>query len=138
MPKASTPRATPVDSAAAIRKAKTLAQALHDKKALALTLISLKGVSEVAQAALIASATSVRHGQSLADAAKAALKEMNEPPLGVEGYESGQWILVDSADVLIHVFQPDARRTFDLEGLWADGARVELGFAPAKKEDDWE
>jgi len=47
--------------------------------------------------------------------------------VGVEGYESGRWILVDYGDVVAHVLSRDARGFYDLEGLWADAPRVKVG-----------
>jgi len=50
---------------------------------------------------------------------------MGMRPLGVEGFERGQWILMDCDDVVVHVFLDPVRKFYDLEGLWLDAPRVE-------------
>jgi ribosome-associated protein len=49
-------------------------------------------------------------------------------PLGVEGYESGQWILMDFSDVIVHVMQKSVRDFYDLDGLWSDAENISLDF----------
>jgi ribosome-associated protein len=55
------------------------------------------------------------------------MKAQGATKVGVEGYESGRWILVDYGDVVAHVLSREARGFYDLEGLWADAPRVQVG-----------
>ncbi len=79
---------------------------------------------------VIASGTSRRQVQTLAEAVRDRLKEDEElRPLRVEGAEEGEWILLDFGSVVVHLFQPDHRAFYDLERLWADAPRLDLGVA---------
>jgi ribosome-associated protein len=72
------------------------------------------------------SATSDRHARALADYMIEKTKENKIRPLGIEGYDGGQWILVDFCDVIVHVFQEDLRDYYDLDGLWVDGESISI------------
>jgi len=73
---------------------------------------------------LILTATSDRHARALADHLQRSLRERKIRPLGVEGQETGQWILLDFGDVIVHVLQEQARDYYDLDGLWIDAKRL--------------
>jgi ribosome-associated protein len=67
--------------------------------------------------------------RSVADAVEAALKARGEPPMGIEGYEEGRWVLIDCADTIVHIFQQEIRDHYDLERLWSDAPTLELAAA---------
>jgi len=75
---------------------------------------------------LIASGTSDRHVRSLADKLIQNAKQAGQPPLGVEGQDAGEWVLIDLNDVVVHVMQPRTREFYKLEDLWALGSGPEL------------
>lgn len=75
---------------------------------------------------LIVTATSDRHARALADHLREELKSQGVKPLGVEGYESGQWILLDYSDVIVHIFQETSRDYYDLDGLWIDAESLPI------------
>lgn len=56
------------------------------------------------------------------------LTEQGEKIIGIEGYSEGHWVLVDSADVVAHVFYEPYRKFYDIESLWIDASRVKLNF----------
>ncbi len=56
------------------------------------------------------------------------LKEAGQKIIGIEGYREGQWVLVDSFDVVAHVFYEPLREFYNIESLWIDAPRVELSF----------
>ena len=93
--------------------------ALDDKKALDIVPISLKGKSTMADALVIASGTSTRHAQNLAQYVVEVLEDAGVDILGVEGMDSGEWVLVDTGDIVVHVFQEEARELYRLERLWS-------------------
>ncbi len=107
-------------------KAVCVATLLHEKKASDVLGFDLRGISGFTEYMLVACATSVRHGQALADALLAYCKQQNLEFLRVEGYDSGTWILLDMNDVVVNIFQPDTRSLYDLEGLWADAPKLLL------------
>jgi len=69
--------------------------------------------------------------QTIADEISRSLKEKGYKKKTIEGYEAGSWICIDYDDVIIHLFQEEARRYYDLEFLWSDAPRVEWQRASA-------
>lgn len=104
---------------------KLVEKALEDNKARDLLTLDVRGKSSVTDYMVIASGSSNRHVRSSAEAVVVAAKEAGEIPLGVEGADSGEWVLVDLGDVIVHVMQPAVRSFYDLERLWGPDAAVE-------------
>jgi ribosome-associated protein len=75
---------------------------------------------------IIASGRSDRHVRALADALVERAKEAGMPLLGVEGKQSGEWVLVDLADVVVHVMLPRTRAFYELEKLWDIAAHEDV------------
>ena len=98
-----------------IEKVQTI---LDDMKARDLVLIDVKGKSSVTDYMIIVSGTSRRHVLSMADEVLQKVKELGIKPMGSEGQEGGDWVLVDLGDIVVHVMMPDARSFYDLERLW--------------------
>lgn len=73
---------------------------------------------------VIVSGTSRRHVLTLAEEVEASLKEMDRRPLRREGLEGASWVLLDFGDVVVHLFDEETRRYYDLERLWADAPRM--------------
>ena len=94
---------------------------LEDMKARDLRVLDVRGLTSVTDYLLIASGTSDRHVRSMAQALVESAKQAGLSPLGVEGQESGEWVLVDLCDVVVHVMQPRTREFYKLEDLWAVG-----------------
>jgi ribosome-associated protein len=57
-----------------------------------------------------------------------ALKANGEQPLGIEGLDDGNWVLIDCNDAIVHVFDPETRERYDLERLWRDAPRLDLAL----------
>ncbi len=81
---------------------------------------------------LLLSATSDRHARALADHLQREMREHKQHALGKEGYETGQWILVDFGDVIVHILQEISRDYYDLDGLWIDAKKVAKEKPPAR------
>ena len=92
---------------------------LEDSKADNIVLIDLHGKSDMADYMVIASGTSDRHVSSIASRLHDTLKDAGAPYLTMEGQDTGQWVLVDTGDVIIHLFKPEMREYYNLEKMWA-------------------
>lgn len=95
---------------------------LEEHKAVDVVEIDLAGQGAFTDALLVVSATSVRHAQSLADGVSALCHEQNFEYLRMEGYNTGQWILVDCNDIVVNIFQQSVRDLYQLENLWGAAA----------------
>lgn len=94
---------------------------LEDMKGIDLTVIDIIGKSSIADAMIVVTGTSQRHVRSLAESVRLAAKEADHPPLGVEGADSSDWVLVDLGDVIVHVMTEEKREFYSLEKLWSVG-----------------
>jgi len=92
--------------------------ALEDLKAVNLVVIDVRGKTSVADYMVIASGTSDRHVKSLANNVIVETKKAGITLLGIEGEKVGEWVLVDLADVIVHVMLPQTRDFYQLEKLW--------------------
>ena len=91
---------------------------LEEIKANDIKVIELADDNTIADYMVIASGTSSRHVKSIAILLIKALKERNTPPIGIEGEDVSEWVLVDCGDVVVHVMQPTTRDYYQLEKLW--------------------
>jgi ribosome-associated protein len=92
--------------------------ALEEVKARDVRVMDIRKLSSVADYMVVASGTSDRHVRSLADHVVEQATAAGCPPLGVEGQDNGEWVLVDLQDVIVHIMQPKIRDFYKLEGLW--------------------
>jgi ribosome-associated protein len=95
--------------------------ALESLKAKDVREIDVRGRTSIADLLVIASGTSARHVKSIADEVTRFAKKAGVMPLGVEGEQEGEWVLVDLGDVIVHVMLPRVREFYGLERLWAVG-----------------
>jgi ribosome-associated protein len=112
---------------AALRK--TVIAALEDLKAKDIREIDVRGKTSIADLLVIASGTSARHVKSIADEVVKFAKKAGVMPLGVEGEQEAEWVLVDLGDVIVHVMLPRIREFYGLERLWTVGDRDAEGEA---------
>ena len=99
---------------------------LLEKKGQALVALDLRGLSDVCDFFLVASGNSQVQVKALAGHLQDNLPEAGHRPRGVEGQDTGRWILLDYFDVVVHVFQEEVRQHYQLERLWGDAPRLEL------------
>ncbi len=95
--------------------------ALEELKAKDMRVLDVGKMTAVTDYMVVASGTSERHVRSMADRVVEAAKASGHPPLGLEGTESGEWVLVDLQDVVVHIMQPRIRDFYKLENLWEMG-----------------
>ena len=99
---------------------KTIEKILDDNKAINIVSIDLKKKSYIADYMIIASGTSSRHIQSMSDNIVFELKKAGIENCKIEGKESNDWKLVDTIDVIVHIFHPEKRKFYELEKMWSE------------------
>jgi len=111
-----------------------VAEAALEKKGFDPVLIHVEEFVSYADYVLLVTANSTPQVEAIAQHCARAGKEAGHRALSVEGAGSGnrEWILVDFGDIVVHVFQRDARTRFDLEGLWSDAAQVAIPGVPTR------
>ena len=114
-----------VDTPTRVREAVAAAE---DRKAVDLRVLHLEKVSDFTDFFLICSGTSERQVQAIADAVQERMREEKVRPLHVEGFNRGQWVLLDYGDFVVHIFQEEPRRFYSLERLWGDAPDVTNEF----------
>jgi ribosome-associated protein len=97
-----------------------------DKKAYDLVVLDTAALTSIADYFIICSGRSDTQVQAIADAVREHLGSVGVKPLAVEGYERGQWVLLDFGDIVVHVFYVPVRSFYDLERLWTRAPRAEL------------
>lgn len=107
-------------------KALLMARVALQKKPREPLLLEVSKMCSFADFFLILSATSTRQAQALADHIEEALGKIGIRPRGREGGETGQWILMDYDEVIVHIFYESAREFYDLEGLWSEAPRLPI------------
>lgn len=101
------------------------AKIADDLRAQDVVVIDLRGITSVCDFFVIATGGSSRLMRAVVEEINKTFKREAWPPLGMEGARDDHWILADYGDIVLHVFQPDSRELYDLEGLWADAPQVD-------------
>jgi ribosome-associated protein len=105
--------------------ARRIVDVMVEKQAEDILLLDLREVSILADYFVIGTATSERQAQAVTEGIRVATKEgLDVRPIHVEGESSSGWVLLDYGSVVAHVFAPDARKYYDLEGFWRSGRVV--------------
>lgn len=97
---------------------------IKERKAINPILFKVDELTSIADYFLIVSGSSSRQVQAICRHLKRGLRDRGVKPLGVEGEQEGQWILMDYGDLVIHCFYEPIREYYDLEGLWIDAPRI--------------
>ncbi len=100
-------------------------KALEDKKAVDIKVIDIEKVSTIADYFIIASGNNVNQVQAMVDNVEDSLGRAGYEPKSIEGYRGASWILMDYGDLVIHVFDEESRKFYDLERIWRDGSLVD-------------
>ncbi|MFW5998969.1 MAG: ribosome silencing factor [Halanaerobiaceae bacterium] len=100
------------------------AEAAEDKKAININILEVKGLTVIADYFVICSGNSETQVQAIADGIKDDLGEKDIYPQNVTGTQESHWILLDYADVIVHVFHKQERDYYEIERLWADAKEI--------------
>ena len=126
----STSAAAATDSDRALDLARLAARVAEETRGSEITILDLRRLTPVVDYFVIATGSSRRQMHAMADEIeKTVAQELGDEKRGAEGYEEGRWIVLDYGDVMVHLFDPDARGYWDLEGLWSDAGRVSAPVA---------
>ena len=98
--------------------------ALEDIKARDIVVLDVRRMTAMFDRIVIASADSSRQGKALANNVQEKLKALGVKIYGVEGTQTGEWILVDLGQIVVHIMQPTIRKYYNLEELWAPPPRA--------------
>jgi ribosome-associated protein len=101
---------------------KTAIAALEDIKARDITVLDVRKLTTLYDTLIIATAESARQVKALAQHVRDTLKAAGATILGVEGEQTGEWVLVDGGDIVVHIMQPAVRAYYKLEELWTPPA----------------
>ncbi len=115
-------------------KALLIAGLAADKKASDVVLLEMEGLTSFTEYFVICSGTSTTQVKTIADYIVESLKARGIRPMGVEGASNAKWILIDFADVVVHIFDEETRAFYELEKLWLDAPRLEAPVGPGKDE----
>ena len=97
-----------------------------EKKAQDVVMLDLTKASAFTDFFVICTGTNRRQVQAIADGVQEALAKRGAKPALIEGYDRGDWILIDYFDFIVHVFMPATREFYSLERLWGDAQRIEV------------
>ena len=100
--------------------------ALDDVKAKDIVTLDVRKMTSVTDYMIVASGTSNRHVKALIESVAQKAREAGHRPIGIEGEEGGEWVLLDLQDALVHVMLPKVREFYNLEKLWSLGASGEV------------
>ena len=118
------------------RLAVALARTCAENRCRDVVVLDLRRLSPVTDFFVLATGTSDRQMRAAAGHARDAAETMGERPFGFEGADSGRWVLQDYVEVVLHLFNDESRRYYDLELLWGDAPRVnwQRGWKPRETE----
>jgi ribosome-associated protein len=101
------------------------ARVAADNKARNIVVLDMRGITPLYDFFVLATGASRRQLHTIAEEVDAAMHAEGERRLGIEGYEASRWVIQDYGDIVVHLFDPDAREYYALEDLWADAPRLD-------------
>ena len=99
--------------------------AADKRRAEEIVVLDMRGLTTICDYFVICSGRSRPHVDAIAEEVEEQMSALGIEPRHVEGIPDSSWVILDYLDVVLHIFEPDARRFYNLEGLWGDAARVE-------------
>jgi len=108
---------------ATIELGRLVTEALAQRKAVDVRVLDVRTLTDTTDYMIISGGTSNRHVGSIVEYLLETARQSGCVPIGIEGLPECSWVLVDFADVVVHVMLPETRKYYDLEGLWTDFAQ---------------
>lgn len=102
----------------------SILESLEDDKAEDIVQIDLRGKSEIGDYMVICSGRSTRQVSAISEKLAQKVKDEFGFTSKIEGKDTGDWVLIDTGDVIVHVFRPEVREFYQLEKMWMDGGEV--------------
>ncbi len=112
-------------------RALRIAEAAEDRRAEDVAILDMRGLTTICDYFVICNGRSRLHVDAIAEEVDEQMSELGIEPRHIEGIPDSSWVILDYLDVVLHIFEPDARGFYNLEGLWGDAARVEV---PAREQ----
>ena len=112
-------------SEVALHRAFLCARVADENKARDILVLDMRGLTPLYDFFVLATGTSRRQIHTIIEEIDDALKAEGDRRIGIEGYDSSKWVAQDYGDIVVHVFDPDARGYYALEELWADAPRLD-------------
>ena len=113
-----------------------MANVVYKHRAKNIIVLDITKFNYITDYFVICTGLTQRHVQGLCDEMSRTLKTNNIFTYCKEGYEEGSWILLDIGDVIVHLYQEEARNFYDIESLWQDAPRVEVDYPAITDEDE--
>lgn len=105
---------------------KLILEAVQDAKGQDIRVLDVRRVTDFTDYMIIVSGTSNRHVMSMTDRVLEKMREHGQRPVGLEGEDLGDWVLIDFGDVVTHIMRPQTRDFYNLEKLWGDGREADV------------
>lgn len=115
-----------------------IAQAIYDKKGFNILVLDVKGISSLTDYVIIAEGNIDRHIKALSLAVKDKAHELKCPPLYVEGEQTGDWVVIDCSEFVVHLMLTDYREKYALERLWREAGIVDVKIDTKRKNSEKE
>jgi ribosome-associated protein len=109
----------------ALDRACLCARVAADNKARDVVVLDMRGVTPIYDFLVLTTGASRRQMHAIAEEVDDAMRDVGDRRLGIEGYEASRWIVQDYGDVVVHIFDAEAREYYALEDLWADAKKVD-------------
>lgn len=109
-----------------MERVQKIAQALYDKKAKDIVALDITEITSLGNYFIICSCSSSTHLRACTDEVEEKMQEIGISPSHKEGYNGGNWILMDYSDIIVHIMTEETREFYSLEHLWADAGEIEL------------
>jgi ribosome-associated protein len=117
--------AADASASTAFDRACLCARAAADNKARDVVVLDMRGVTPIFDFLVLTTGGSRRQMHAIAEEVDDAMRDAGDHRLGIEGYEASRWIAQDYGDVVVHIFDAEAREYYALEDLWADAKKVD-------------
>lgn len=105
---------------------KLIYDTLIDAKGQDIQVLDVRKVTDFTDFMVIVSGTSNRHVISMADKVRESMRGFGRRAVGSEGEDTGDWVLIDFGDVVVHIMRPQTRDFYNLEKLWGDGEKADV------------